>query len=137
MWFLYAILSALFAAITSIFAKIGISGINSNLATAIRTIVVLILAWAIVFITGSHREIKNISSRSMLFLILSGLATGLSWLFYYKAIQMGNVTSVVAIDKLSIIITIVLAFFILNEQLTIKSVVGGILIASGTLFMVL
>lgn len=137
MWFFYAILSALFAAITSIFAKIGISGISSNLATAIRTIVVLILAWAIVFITGSHREIKNISSRSMLFLILSGLATGLSWLFYYKAIQMGNVTSVVAIDKLSIIITIVLAFFILNEQLTFKSVIGGILIASGTLFMVL
>lgn len=137
MWFLYAILSALFAAITSIFAKIGISGVNSNLATAIRTIVVLILAWAIVFITGSHREIKNISNKSMLFLILSGLATGLSWLFYYKAIQMGNVTSVVAIDKLSIIITIVLAFFILNEQLTFKSVIGGILIASGTLFMVL
>lgn len=137
MWIFYAILSALFAAITSIFAKIGISGINSNLATAIRTIVVLILAWVIVFITGSHREIKNISSRSMLFLILSGLATGLSWLFYYKAIQMGNVTSVVAIDKLSIIITIVLAFFILNEQLTFKSVIGGILIASGTLFMVL
>ena len=137
MWFFYAILSALFAAITSIFAKIGISGISSNLATAIRTIVVLILAWAIVFITGSHREIKNISSRSMLFLILSGLATGVSWLFYYKAIQMGNVTSVVAIDKLSIIITIVLAFFILNEQITFKSVIGGILIASGTLFMVL
>lgn len=137
MWFFYAILSALFAAITSIFAKIGISGISSNLATAIRTIVVLILAWAIVFITGSHREIKNISNKSMLFLILSGLATGLSWLFYYKAIQMGNVTSVVAIDKLSIIITIVLAFFILNEQLTFKSVIGGILIASGTLFMVL
>lgn len=137
MWIFYAILSALFAAITSIFAKIGISGVNSNLATAIRTIVVLILAWAIVFITGSHREIKNISSKSMLFLILSGLATGLSWLFYYKAIQMGNVTSVVAIDKLSIIITIVLAFFILNEQLTFKSVIGGILIASGTLFMVL
>lgn len=137
MWFFYAILSALFAAITSIFAKIGISGISSNLVTAIRTIVVLILAWAIVFITGSHREIKNISSRSMLFLILSGLATGLSWLFYYKAIQMGNVTSVVAIDKLSIIITIVLAFFILNEQITFKSVIGGILIASGTLFMVL
>lgn len=137
MWFFYAILSALFAAITSIFAKIGISGISSNLATAIRTIVVLILAWAIVFITGSHREIKNISSRSMLFLILSGLATGLSWLFYYKAIQMGNVISVVAIDKLSIIITIVLAFFILNEQITFKSVIGGILIASGTLFMVL
>lgn len=137
MWFFYAILSALFAAITSIFAKIGISGISSNLATAIRTIVVLILAWAIVFITGSHREIKNISNKSMLFLILSGLATGLSWLFYYKAIQMGNVTSVVAIDKLSIIITIVLAFFILNEQITFKSVIGGILIASGTLFMVL
>ncbi len=137
MWFFYAILSALFAAITSIFAKIGISGINSNLATAIRTIVVLILAWGIVFATGTHKDIKNISNKSMLFLILSGLATGLSWLFYYKAIQIGQVTSVVAIDKLSIIITIVLASFILNEQITVKSVLGGILIAAGTLFMVL
>ncbi|MGG7077837.1 EamA family transporter [Clostridium sardiniense] len=137
MWIVYAILSAVFAAITSIFAKIGINGINSNLATAIRTIVVLILAWGIVFTTGTHKDIKNISNKSMLFLILSGLATGLSWLFYYKAIQMGQVTSVVAIDKLSIIITIVLAFFILNEQITVKSVFGGILIAAGTLLMVL
>lgn len=137
MWIVYAILSAVFAAITSIFAKIGINGINSNLATAIRTIVVLILAWGIVFTTGTYKDIKNISNKSMLFLILSGLATGLSWLFYYKAIQMGQVTSVVAIDKLSIIITIVLAFFILNEQITVKSVFGGILIAAGTLIMVL
>lgn len=137
MWFFYAILSALFAAITSIFAKMGISGINSNLATAIRTIVVLILAWGIVFATGTHKDIKNISNKSMLFLILSGLATGLSWLFYYKAIQMGQVTNVVAIDKLSIIITIILASFILNEQITVKSVLGGVLIAAGTLFMVL
>lgn len=137
MWIVYAIMSAVFAAITSIFAKIGINGINSNLATAIRTIVVLILAWGIVFTTGTHKDIKNISNKSMLFLILSGLATGLSWLFYYKAIQMGQVTSVVAIDKLSIIITIVLAFFILNEQITVKSVFGGILIAAGTLIMVL
>ncbi|MGG7096136.1 EamA family transporter [Clostridium sardiniense] len=137
MWIIYAIMSAVFAAITSIFAKIGINGINSNLATAIRTIVVLILAWGIVFTTGTHKDIKNISNKSMLFLILSGLATGLSWLFYYKAIQMGQVTSVVAIDKLSIIITIVLAFFILNEQITVKSIFGGILIAAGTLIMVL
>ncbi|GAA0069021.1 EamA family transporter [Clostridium sardiniense] len=137
MWIVYAIMSAVFAAITSIFAKIGINGINSNLATAIRTIVVLILAWGIVFTTGTHKDIKNISNKSMLFLILSGLATGLSWLFYYKAIQMGQVTSVVAIDKLSIIITIVLAFFILNEQITVKSIFGGILIAAGTLIMVL
>lgn len=137
MWIVYAIMSAVFAAITSIFAKIGINGINSNLATAIRTIVVLILAWGIVFTTGTHKDIKNISNKSMIFLILSGLATGLSWLFYYKAIQMGQVTSVVAIDKLSIIITIVLAFFILNEQITVKSIFGGILIAAGTLIMVL
>lgn len=137
MWFFYAILSALFAAITSIFAKMGISGINSNLATAIRTIVVLILAWGIVFATDTHKDIKNISNKSMLFLILSGLATGLSWLFYYKAIQMGQVTNVIAIDKLSIIITIILASFILNEQITVKSVLGGVLIAAGTLFMVL
>ncbi|HHD2753818.1 TPA: EamA family transporter [Clostridium perfringens] len=137
MWFIYAMLSAVFAALTSILAKIGIENVNSNLATAIRTVVVLILAWGIVFITGSFKGIKNISNTSMIFLILSGLATGLSWLFYYKAIQMGQVTKVIAIDKLSIIITVVMAFFILNEKVTIKTIGGGILIFIGTLFMAL
>lgn len=137
MWFIYAILSAVFAALTSILAKIGIENVNSNLATAIRTVVVLILAWGIVFITGSFKGIKNISNTSMIFLIFSGLATGLSWLFYYKAIQMGQVTKVIAIDKLSIIITVVMAFFILNEEVTIKTIGGGILIFIGTLLMAL
>lgn len=137
MWFIYAMLSAVFAALTSILAKIGIENVNSNLATAIRTVVVLILAWGIVFITGSFKGIKNISNTSMIFLILSGLATGLSWLFYYKAIQMGQVTKVIAIDKLSIIITVVMAFFILNEKVTIKTIGGGILIFIGTLLMAL
>ncbi|MDZ4993401.1 EamA family transporter [Clostridium perfringens] len=137
MWFIYAMLSAVFAALTSILAKIGIENVNSNLATAIRTVVVLILAWGIVFITGSFKGIKNISNTSMIFLILSGLATGLSWLFYYKAIQMGQVTKVIAIDKLSIIITVVMAFFILNEEVTIKTIGGGILIFIGTLLMAL
>lgn len=137
MWFFYAFLSAIFAALTSILAKIGVSDINSNLATAIRTVVVLILAWGIVFSTGSFKGIKNISNKSMIFLILSGLATSLSWLFYYKAIQVSQVTKVIAIDKLSILITIILAFFILNEKLTIKSIFGGLLIFLGTIFMAL
>lgn len=137
MWFFYAFLSAIFAALTSILAKIGISDINSNLATAIRTVVVLILAWGIVFSTGSFKGINNISNKSMIFLILSGLATSLSWLFYYKAIQVSQVTKVIAIDKLSIIITIILAFFTLNEKLTIKSIFGGLLIFLGTIFMAL
>ncbi|MDZ5253576.1 EamA family transporter [Clostridium sp. LIBA-8841] len=137
MWFIYAMLSAIFAALTSILAKIGIENVNSNLATAIRTVVVLVLAWGIVFVTGSFKGIKNISNTSMLFLILSGLATGLSWLFYYKAIQVGQVTKVIAIDKLSIIITVVMAFFILNEEVTIKTIGGGILIFIGTLLMAL
>lgn len=137
MWFIYAILSAVFAALTSILAKIGIENVNSNLATAIRTLVVLILSWGIVFITGSFKGIKNISNISMTFLILSGLATGFSWMFYYKAIQVGQVTKVIAIDKLSIIITVVMAFFILNESVTVKSILGGILIFIGTLLMAL
>ena len=137
MWFIYAMLSAIFAALTSILAKIGIENVNSNLATAIRTVVALVLAWGIVFVTGSFKGIKNISNTSMLFLILSGLATGLSWLFYYKAIQVGQVTKVIAIDKLSIIITVVMAFFILNEEVTIKTIGGGILIFIGTLLMAL
>lgn len=137
MWFIYAMLSAIFAALTSILAKIGIENVNSNLATAIRTVVVLVLAWGIVFVTGSFKGVKNISNTSMLFLILSGLATGFSWLFYYKAIQIGQVTKVIAIDKLSIIITVVMAFFILNEEITIKTIGGGILIFLGTLLMAL
>lgn len=137
MWFIYAILSAVFAALTSILAKIGIENVNSNLATAIRTLVVLILSWGIVFITGSFKGIKNISNISMMFIILSGLATGVSWMFYYKAIQVGQVTKVIAIDKLSIIITVVMAFFILNESVTVKSILGGILIFIGTLLMAL
>ena len=136
-WIFYAVLSAVFAALTSILAKIGISGVNSNLATAIRTIVVLILSWGIVFVTGSHTGIKDISHKSMLFLILSGAATGLSWLCYYRAIQLGDVSRVAPIDKLSIVITIVLAFFLLHEQLTVKTVIGGLLITAGTLVMVL
>lgn len=137
MWILFAVLSAVFAAINSILAKIGIEGINSNLATAIRTVVVLAMAWGIVFFTGSQGEIHNISGRSMLFLILSGLATGLSWLCYYKAIQIGDVSKVVPVDKFSIVITMVLAFVFLHETITIKTVIGGILIAAGTILMVL
>ncbi|MGG5461308.1 EamA family transporter [Clostridium sp. B9] len=137
MWIIYAALSAVFAALTSIFAKMGIDGISSNLATAIRTIVVLILAWGIVFATGSYKGIKNISNYSMIFLVLSGLATGLSWIFYYKAIQIGQVTKVIAIDKLSIVITVILAFFILSEEITLKSFIGAFLIFIGSIVMAL
>lgn len=137
MWFLYAILSAVFAALTAILAKMGIGGINSNLATAIRTVVVLILAWGIVFITGAQHGIKDISQRSMTFLILSGLATGASWLFYYKAIQMGEVAKVVPIDKFSIVITLVLAFVVLKEPVTAKGLIGAVLITAGTFVMIL
>ncbi len=136
-WITYAIFSAVFAAITSIFAKIGIGNVNSNLATAIRTCVVLIMAWGIVFITGAQRGIQNISGKSMLFLILSGIATGLSWLCYYKAIQLGDVCKVVPIDKFSIVITMILAFFILHETMSIKTIIGGILITIGTFVMIL
>ena len=137
MWILFALLSAVFAAITSILAKIGIEGINSNLATAIRTVVVLIMAWGIVFITGAQHGIHDISGRSMLFLILSGIATGLSWLCYYKAIQIGDVSRVVPIDKFSVVITMILAFIILHETVTDKSVVGGLLITAGTFVLIL
>ena len=136
-WVIYAILSAFFAALTSILAKIGISDINSNLATAIRTIVVLIMAWGIVFMTGAQSGIQDITAKSWIFLILSGLATGASWLCYYKAIQIGEVSKVVPIDKLSVVITLVLAFIFLHEDFNIKSLVGCILIAAGTLIMVL
>ena len=127
----------MFAALTSILAKVGIDGVNSNLATAIRTVVVLIMAWGIVFLTGGQSGISAISKKSWLFLILSGLATGASWLCYYKAIQLGSVSKVVPIDKLSVVITLILAFVFLHEEFTAKSAVGAVLITAGTLLMVL
>lgn len=137
MWFILALLSAVFAALTSILAKIGINGVNSNLATAIRTVVVVIMAWGMVFLTNAQSGLSAISKKSWLFLILSGLATGLSWLCYYKALQVGEASKVVSIDKLSVIITIVLAFVFLHEQASIKSIIGCVFIAAGTLIMVL
>ena len=137
MWFFFALLSAIFAALTSILAKIGIEGVPSNLATAIRTVVVILMAWAMVFLTNSQTEIVNISRKSWLFLILSGLATGASWLCYYKALQMGNATEVSAVDKFSLVLTLVLAFFFLQDVLTFKTIIGCILITIGTLVMIL
>lgn len=137
MWIIFAILSAVFAALTSILAKIGIDGVNSNLATAIRTVVVIVMAWGMVFLTHAESGIKEISSKSWLFLILSGLATGASWLCYYKALQLGEASKVVPIDKLSVVITLILAFIFLHEEFTIKSIIGCVLIAVGTLVMVL
>jgi len=137
MWLVFAILSAVFAALTSILAKVGIDGVNSNLATAIRTVVVVFMAWAMVFLTHAQSGIADISRKSWMFLILSGLATGASWLCYYRAIQIGEVSKVVPIDKLSIVITIVLAFIFLHEDFTVKSLIGCILITAGTLVMVL
>ena len=137
MWIILALLSALFAALTSILAKIGIDGVNSNLATAIRTVVVVIMAWGMVFLTNTQNGILSISRRSWVFLILSGLATGASWLCYYKALQLGDASKVVPIDKLSVVITLVLAFLFLHEQFTVKSLIGCALIGAGTLLMVL
>ncbi len=137
MWMLFAFLSAIFAALTSILAKVGIEGVNSNLATALRTVVVLAMAWGMVFITGAQNGIGSISRKSWLFLILSGLATGASWLCYYHALQMGEASKVVPIDKLSVIITLVMAFVFLHEQFTWKSGLGAVLITAGTLVMVL
>ncbi len=137
MWFVFAILSSVFAALTSILAKIGINGVNSNLATAIRTLVVLAMAWGMVFITNTQAGIIEISKKSWLFLILSGLATGASWLCYYRALQMGNASKVVPIDKLSVVITLIMAFVFLHEKVTPKSIVGCVLIGIGTLLMVL
>lgn len=137
MWFILALLSAVFAALTSILAKVGIENVNSNLATAIRTVVVLVMAWAMVFITNNQSGITSISKKSWLFLILSGLATGASWLCYYKALQMGQASKVVPIDKLSVVITLVLSFLFLHEKVTVKSGIGCALIAAGTLLMVL
>ena len=136
-WVIYAILSAVFAALTSILAKIGISDINSNLATAIRTIVVLIMAWGIVFMTGAQSGIQDTTAKSWIFLVLTGIATGLSWLFYYKALQLGDASKVVPIDKFSVVISMILAFVILKEDLTFKTVMGGILITAGTFVMIL
>ena len=137
MWFLFAIFSAIFAALTSILAKIGIDGVNSNLATAIRTVVVVIMSWGMVFLTNSQGGINDISKKSWLFLILSGLATGASWLCYYRALQIGDASKVVPIDKLSVVITLILAFVFLHEEFTLKSLIGCILIGIGTIVMVL
>lgn len=137
MWFVFALLSAIFAALTSILAKIGIDGVNSNLATAIRTVVVVVMAWGMVFLTNAQNGISEISKKSFIFLILSGLATGASWLCYYKALQIGEASKVVPVDKLSVVITLVLAFAFLHEEFTMKSLVGCILIGCGTLIMVL
>ena len=137
MWFIFALLSAIFAALTSILAKVGIDGVNSNLATAIRTVVVVIMAWGMVFLTNAQNGIPEISKKSWLFLILSGLATGASWLCYYKALQIGEASKVVPIDKLSVVITLILAFVFLQEKFTIKSLIGCVLIGAGTLVMVL
>lgn len=137
MWFVFAILSAVFAALTSILAKVGIEGVNSNLATAIRTVVVVIMAWGMVFITNAQNGLADIGKKSWIFLILSGLATGASWLCYYRALQIGEASKVVPVDKLSVVITLILAFVLLHETFTVKSLIGCILIAVGTLIMVL
>lgn len=137
MWFVFALLSAIFAALTSILAKVGIDGVNSNLATAIRTVVVVAIAWGMVFLTNAQNGILEISRKSWIFLILSGLATGASWLCYYKALQIGDASKVVPIDKLSVVITLVLAFIFLHEEFTAKSMIGCMLITVGTLIMVL
>ena len=137
MWLVFAILSAVFAALTSILAKVGIADVNSTLATAIRTVVVLAMSWGMVFLTKAQSGISEISRRSWIFLILSGLATGASWLFYYRALQLGEVSKVAPIDKMSIVITLVLAFIFLHEQFTAKSLIGAILLTAGTLVMVL
>lgn len=137
MWFIFAILSAIFAALTSILAKIGIEGVNSNLATAVRTIVVVLMAWLMVFVTGSQNGFMDISKKSWIFLILSGLATGASWLCYYKALQIGEASKVIPIDKLSIVITVALAFLFLGEQITLKTLIGCSLIVAGTFVMIL
>ena len=137
MWVVFALLSAVFAALTSIFAKIGIENVNSNLATAIRTVIVLVMAWLIVFATGKHQQITDISTKSWIFLVLSGLATGLSWLCYFYALQIGEASKVVPVDKFSVVITMIMAFFILGEVITTKTIIGGLLITAGTLVLIL
>lgn len=137
MWFLFALLSAIFAALTSILAKVGIDGVNSNLATAIRTVVVVVMAWGMVFLTNVQNGLSEISRKSWIFLILSGLATGASWLCYYRALQLGEASKVVPIDKLSVVLTLIFAFVFLHEDFTAKSLIGCILISAGTFVMVL
>lgn len=137
MWFVFALLSAVFASLTSVLAKIGIDGVNSTLATAIRTVVVVFMAWGMVFITNTQNGIPEISRKSWIFLILSGIATGASWLCYYKALQIGDASKVVSVDKLSVILTLVLAFVFLHEKFTVKSFLGCVLIGAGTFLMVL
>lgn len=137
MWFIFALLSAVFAALTSILAKIGIDGVNSNLATAIRTVVVLVMAWGMVFISGSQNGIVDINTKSWIFLILSGLATGASWMCYYYALQIGDASKVVPVDKFSVVISMILAFVVLKETVTFKTLLGGILITLGTFVMIL
>ena len=137
MWFVFALLSAVFAALTSILAKVGIAGVNSNLATAVRTAVVLVMDWGIVLVTGKVGELSHLSGRSWLFLILSGAATGLSWLCYYRALQLGRASQVVPVDKFSVVIALVLAFAVLHEPMDVKTVLGALLITAGTLVMIL
>ncbi len=137
MWFLFALLSSVFAALTSILAKVGIEGVNSNLATAVRTVVVVIMAWVVVFMTNTQSGLPDIGRKSWFFLILSGLAPGASWICYYKALQMGEASKVVPVDKFSIVLTVILAFLFLHEQITIKKLIGILLITAGTFFMIL
>lgn len=136
MWILYALLSAIFAALVSVLAKKGLEGVNSNLATAIRTFVVLLAAWGIVFLTGKHKDIPNLTGKNWRYLIYSGLATGASWLFYFRALQLGEVSKVAPIDKLSVVFTMILAFIFLGETVSLKTIIGGILITAGTLVLV-
>ncbi len=137
MWIFYALMSAVFAALVSILAKVGIKGINSNLATAIRTVVVLIMAWGIVFLTGKQKELSTLTNKNWRFLIYSGIATGASWLFYFRALQLGEASKVAPLDKLSIVFTMIMAFVFLGEAFTIKTAIGGLLIVAGTLVLVL
>jgi transporter family protein len=136
MWFVYALLAAVFAALTSILAKIGLQNVNSNLAVAIRTIIVLVMAWGIVFATGRQNEIAQIGQKSIIFLVLSGIATGLSWLFYYRALQIGEASKVIPVDKFSLVIGMILAFIVLKETITLKTIIGGILITIGTFVLI-
>ncbi|MCL2043621.1 MAG: EamA family transporter [Treponema sp.] len=136
MWFVFALLSAVFAALTSILAKIGLGNINSNLAVAIRTVVVVVMAWSIVFFTGKHHEIGTIGQKNVLFLVLSGIATGLSWLCYYRALQLGEASKVIPVDKFSLVLGMALAFIVLKETVTIKAIIGGALITLGTFVLI-
>lgn len=135
MWIFYALLSAIFAALTAIFAKIGVNNINSNLATAIRTVIILLLIWSIIFVKGEYKELGSITKHSLTFLILSGIGTGLSWLFYFKALQVGNVSQVAAVDKLSVAFVIILSIIFLKETLTLKTAIGAILLIAGTIVL--